>query len=299
MSAMRARVIQMINNFYRDGEDNCIVPDLGSNTALGEYCCMGHFDALHIELVEWGEEWNGQSMHDMINTTITSKYNGCYNIKNVVCISDDDSKDAQFWREAETMPYLFISLVRMKPIEDKPSYILRTLLEQFNKLEHVIAYYTYDHSEIVVIRIGKSYIKEFREILAMYDKMSIFKMYSVFAVKESELENCGNIEDEIIDCRLSATIKNQSRVGEYERQLRKFFEFGKMPEKFQIEYYQTLGNSDCLIEISQVPMTRMLKCYIMGNLLTHTNEYYNRAFFNVETQFLLMEKREHGTVDRR
>ena len=64
-----------------------------------------------------------------------------------------------------------------------------------------------------------------------------------------------------------------------------------MPEKFGVKFYQTLGNSDCLIEISQVPIKQMLRCYKMGELLTHTNKFYKDAFFNVESQFLFMEKR--------
>lgn len=277
------------------------MPDAGSDTALGEYCCMGHFDALHIEMVEWVEEEseNASNIRGKINQTITEKYNGCYNIKNVVCITSDDEKDVRFWEEAGNMPYLFISLVRMKPSEENSSVKLDCLIQEFNKLDHVMTYYTYDHSEIVIIRTGKSYIKGFETILAMYNKVSILKMYSIFAVRESELKDCESVEDEIIDCRLNATIKDQRKVAEFETQLRKFFRDENMPGQFRINFYQTLGNCDCLIEISQVPVKRLLSCYRMGNLLTHTNGYYNKAFFNVETQFLLMEKREHGTVDKK
>lgn len=299
---MRARIIQMINNFYREGEDKRVMPDAGSDTALGEYCCLGHFDALHIEMVEWDGSKEGQNIRNKINDIIAKRYNGCYNIRNVVCITGEDDKDGQFWEEAAKMPYLFISLIRLKPegetqTEAERMEKRRELITRFNRPDHVMAYYTYDHSEIVVIRCGKSYVREFREILSMYDEMDILKVYSVFAVKESELGDCGNIENEIIDCRLNIAIKNQSKVDEYEKQLEDFLRDGDVPEQFNMKRYHTLGNSDCLIEISQVPIRQMLRCYRMGSLLTHTNKYYYSALFNVETQFLLMEKKKDGAVD--
>ena len=73
---MRVRVIQMINNFYKDGENNSSGTDADRDAVLGEYCCMGHFDALHIELVKWDENEGEESIRDKINETVMEKFKG-------------------------------------------------------------------------------------------------------------------------------------------------------------------------------------------------------------------------------
>lgn len=285
---MRVRVIQMINNFYKDGENNSLGTGANNDDVLGEYCCMGHFDALHIELVEWNENEEGESIRDKINATVVEKFKGLYNIRNVVCVTDSDAKDDTFWEEAAAMPYLFVSLVRIKHTDEGKFKKTSDLIKDFNELKNVMAYYTYDHSEIVVVRAGISYVQGFKAVLSMYENVNVLKMYSMFAVREKELERCETIQDEIIDCRLSAAIKSQENVGRYVGKLRDYLQEGNdLPEEFKIECYQTLGNSDCLIDISRVPIRKLLRCYKMGRLLTHTNELYGDAFFNVESQFLL------------
>lgn len=284
---MTTRVIQMLNNYFKDGENRESKPE--AQEALGEYCCLGLFDALHIELVEKGEGQEGQDVRSRINEGIVGKLQGEYNVRSVVCVTENDAEDEAFWQEAEKMPFLFVSFVNIGREEKRRPEKLRDAMEKVVAEKHVMAYYTYDHSEIAVIRTAESYLQGFQEVLDLYDKVDIFKMYTVFAVREDVLENCERVRDEIISCMLYATVKNQKWVEKYKRELARAL----CKKEEEIKIYETLGHSDCLIEILQVSIKKLLCCYKMGRLLTHTNSYYNQAFFNIETQFMI-EGKENG-----
>lgn len=277
---MKTRVIQMLNNYYKDGENREFKPE--AQEALGEYCCLGLFDALHIELVEKGERQEGQDVRSRINESIVGKLQGEHNVRSVVCVTEYDAEDEAFWKEAKEMPFLFVSFVNISHDGKEISDRLRKAMENVISEKHVMAYYTYDHSELAVIRTAENYSQGFQEVLGLYDKADIFKMYTVFAVREDVLENCERVRDEIINCLLYATVKKRDRVEEYKRELAKAL----CKKKEEIKIYETLGHSDCLIEILQVSIKKLLYCYKMGRLLTHTNSYYNQAFFNIETQFM-------------
>lgn len=247
---------------------------------------MGHFDALHVALVDYEKKQNKKTVRAEINEKIVEKLNGDYNIRNVVCVTYDDTKDDAFWEEAERMPFLFVSLVNISHVE---SNMIEKLLRYNNNQPHVMAYYTYDYSEIAVISVAESYKQGFRRVPLLFNKMKIFKMYTVFAVREDILDDCKNVHEESIDCRLYAAVKNWDKIIEFKRKLAKDLE----KEENDIKIYDTLGNIDCLIEIPQVSIKKMLCCYKMGRLLTHTDECYEKTFFNIESQFLVGE-RENG-----
>lgn len=276
---MRIRVLQMINNYYKDEGEEAIISEERTKIELGEYCCLGHFDALHIELLKNPKPMN-QSAREEINSIVVKKFKGDYNIRNVVCITFDDEKDEKFWNEASSKPFLFISLVNIKKaIEQNLDKIIQIL----NSKANVMSYYTYDHSEIAILRTGDSYIKGFEEILSLYDIMDVFKMYTVFSIRESVLQECKDVCEETVACRLLATVKNLSEAGVFKRELASALGM----EDMEIKMYQTFGNCDCILEIPSVSIKRILHCYKMGNLLTHTNGHYKQAFFNVESQFLI------------
>ena len=280
----------MINNYYKDEEDASVTPRTITNTALGEYCSLGHFDALHVELLDCEKEQLNPNVRAKINETVVKKFDGRYNTRNVVCVTYDDAGDEEFWKGAGGKPFLFVSLVNIKQIGAQE---LENLIRSFNRINNVMAYYTYDHSEIAVLRAEESYVHGFKEILCLYDKMDIFKMYTVFAIKEDALEECENVCEEVIDCRLFATVKNRGKAGEFKKELANVLQ----KEDTEIKMYQTLGNSDCILEIPQISIKKILYCYKMGRLLTHTNEYYKQAFFNIESQFLVEGKENESMGD--
>lgn len=277
----------MINNYYKDEGDKDVVLEEETKVELGEYCCLGHFDALHIELLEYPGQIN-ESVRAEINSIVVKKFKGDYNIRNVVCVTFDDTKDENFWNVAAGRPFLFVSLVNIKQTNERD---LEEKVRLLNSEDNIMAYYTYDHSEIAILRTEESYIRGFNKILLLYDIIDVFKMYTVFSIREEVLQECKNIREEMIACRLLVTVKNLNEAGVFRRELARILQM----EDREIKMYQTCGNNDCILEIPQVSIKDILHCYKMGNLLTHTNSLYKNAFFNVETQFLI-EGRQNGSM---
>jgi len=287
---MKVRVIQLLNNYYRDKEEERLITINKGDSALGEYCCLGHFDAMNIKLVNWEEN---QNVRIKLNKILAETFKGSFNIRNVVCVTYDDEKDEKFWIEAERKPFLFVSLASIRYENGRLLGNINQLIQKFNKKNNVIAYYTYDHSEIIVIRAEKKYIEGYKKMLFLYEQMEIFKMYTIFAIRENALERCENIQREIIKCRLSGIVKDWKEVELFKTKLYQILERENQDiglskkEKIDIKMYKTLGERDCLIEISSISIKSILYCYKMDRLLTHTNEFYKRAFFNIESQFLI------------
>lgn len=309
---MRVRVIKLANNFYKDemdfdkkeeGEEAQTTPE------LEEYCCLGYFDALGIQLVDLNGAEKGKSIRERVNNIVVDGFDGKCNKKNIVCITDNRQKDDEFWNGisgktdgkswtgALRQPCLFVSLVRLKGGQNS-ACMLQENIEKINKEKDMMAYYTYDHSDIVVIKSDSGYIGGMKSILGLYKEMDIFKMYSVYAVREEALVTCDAINDEMVNCILSATVKNENEVAKYLKELKKVLKGNGAPDNFQFTPFDTLGNNDCMVEILNVPLKGLLYEYRMGRLLTHTNKMYQKSFFNIESQlFYRMEMEDNGEMD--
>ncbi len=304
----KIRVIKLANNFYKDGMD-CHEEEDGempSTAELEEYCCLGYFDALGIQQIDLEGEETDRGIREKVKRIVVEGYDGKCNKKNIICITDDGKKDDRFWNGmkdgggqdpwegALKQPCLFVSLVRLKDSRNS-TYMLRKYAEKINKEKDMMAYYTYDHSDFVVIKSGSGYRSGMESILRLYKEMDIFKMYSVYAIREDALETCETIEDEIVNCMLSATVKDENEVSGYLKELKDSQTENGVPNGFSFTPFDTLGNSDCMIEILNVPLKSILREYKMNRLLTHTNPMYQKSFFNIESQlFCRMEIDNNG-----
>ena len=285
---MRVRVIQLVNNFYKDELQNeSEIQNAGQE--LGEYCCFGYFDALEVGVLEFSPNTAKKGIKRYVNNLIMEKYDGTSNIKNIICVTKDDSKDEAFWTKAREYPFLFVSLVRINYKSDTKLEEIHETIRVLNRSENVIAYYTYDHSEVVVVKFGANYSEGVNYILSLYDQINIFKMYSVSAVREECLEDCKDIEDELINCKLHVTVKDMNKAIEFVEKLKHIIMMEENSEKVRITYSTMLGNGDMLIEIAMVSIRALLKNYKMGKLLTHSNRQYIDACFNINSQFLIGE----------
>ncbi len=306
---IRVRVIKLANNFYKDGMDPDEPEESGEmrqSLGLEEYCCLGYFDALGIQPIDLSDGETNKSIREKVNRIVVEGFDGECNKKNVICITDDGKKDEEFWsgtgKESEGEPWmgasrqpcLFVSLVRLKGSQGSES-MLCEYIGKINKEKDMIAYYTYGHSDIVVLKSGSGYIGGMESILRLYKEMEIFKMYSVYAVREEALDTCESINDEMVNCMLSATVKDENKVGAYLKKLEDCLRNYGVPDDFQITPYDTLGNNDCMVEILNVPLKGLLHEYKMNRLLTHTNPMYQKSFFNVESQlFCRMGMKDNG-----
>lgn len=286
---MRIRVIDLANNYYKDNEAENQSEQISNDyrPELGEYCCLGYFDALGVKLITCSNNKN-LNIRKKINQVVMESLDGKCNRKHIVCITDNDNGDKMFWQYAQKMPFLFVSLIRLKYSNTKQDN-LQDIVTNLNNKEGVMAYYTYDHSDIVVFQYGQQYLKDLQSVLSLYREINVFKMYSVFAVKETALEDCQTIINENVNCRLIATVKDMKNAKIYISKLQDSLFPDDSLSTDKIKCFDTLGNSDLLIEISQVPIQRLLRCYQMNQLLTHTNSDYNNAFFNIESQIFSIE----------
>lgn len=285
---MKIRVIDLANNFYKDGQlVNAQGGDLNANRRkeLGEYCCLGYFDALEVRPIEFDGEEN-INIRKKVNQMMMKHLDGGCSRKNIICVTNDDEGDERFWKQAQNMPFLFISLIRVNYEEEygrSRKQKLHEIIRRINEHEQMIAYYTYDHSDIVVLKCGSEYLEDIGEVLSLRREMNVFKTYSVFAVRETVLDTCEEMQDEIVNCRLNAAVKSMCQVDFFLAELKDFLSKGKTGA-VNIKCYDTLGNNDLLIEISHVSLRQLLRCYRMGELLTHTHPFYQCAFFNVQSQ---------------
>lgn len=285
---MRIRVIDLANNFYKDGQSANVQDgtlDDNRRKELGEYCCLGYFDALEVRQIDFDGKGN-INIRKKVNQMMMKHLDGGCSRKNIICVTDDDKRDENFWAQAQNMPFLFVSLIRVnyengdgRGRKQKLCEIIRRINEQ----GQMIAYYTYDHSDIVVLKYGKEYLRDVGKVLSLRRGMNVFKTYSVFAVKETVLDSCAEVQDEIVNCRLHAAVKDMCKVEDFLEEIKDFLGKGEMGT-VNIKCYDTLGNNDLLIEISHVSIRQLLKCYRMGELLTHTHPSYQRAFFNIQSQ---------------
>ena len=65
--------------------------------------------------------------------------------------------------------------------------------------------------------------------------------------------------------------------------------------KIKIHKFETFGEYDWLMEINSISICSMFECYKMKNLLTHSNNIYNKAFFNIESEILVEEGEENDS----
>lgn len=273
---MIVRRIQLKNNLYKD---NGQVKD--GSKPLGEYCVLGYFDALNIS-----QEYDGhEGAWAILSEGVIEEMDGSCAVRSLLCVSKDRDKDAAFWGGKVAFPLLFISIIRLKESIDSSDLIKR--MDVLNQSDDKMAYFSYEHSELIVFMKTRSYSKGYSFSQKLHENFQIYKMYTIFSVKEATLESYNVIKsdiiDECVDCRLRAIVKDWSLVDEMKEKLENALEVSGISAR------RMLGNTDVLLEINNVSLSKLLVHYKMNKLLTHSNPEYQRVFYNVETEILLAE----------
>lgn len=166
----------------------------------------------------------------------------------------------------------------------------------FKNNPEVIIYHSYNHSELVVIKLEKKYAKGMKFILSLRTQLAVLNMYSIFSVREDilglETSLREKIENEEVSARLRMMIKDDKKIGTflqalYSKLSQDAGQGNKEVSKNNIQKFYTLGSSDLIIEIERVAMDKLLSCYKMGNILTHTHTLFGEAVYNIETEILV------------
>lgn len=288
---MKIRIIQLINNFFKDMNGT----DENREKALGTYCTFGYFDALQVDEDSSFEDAGDNQIWKKIDGVTVRTLDGTCSRRNLICIAEQEEKDRKFWECAKEHPYLFLSLIRMKRADEATDTICQ-MMEEMEKDDTKIAYYSYNHSELVIAKLEDSYKAGMNFVLSLRSTLNALNLYSIFSVREETLKDKrklpGEITAETVSVRLRLMIKDDHETGFF---LQKLWETlfrdeiweKKVPEKENFEKSYTLGSSDMIIEIEQIEMYKLLSCYGMGNLLTHKNEQFGNAVYNIETEILV------------
>lgn len=290
---MRLRIIQLINNFYTDNTSHS-----SPETPLGKYCAFGNFDALEIgePSCPFGENGEGSIWKHSARETVNNT-NQNYSRYNILALILNEEKDDNFWefveKNSEKYPFLFLSMVRIihpmvgiihlnsnnEQSDTRKPFLLSGQINTINSSDNMIAYFSYDYSDIVILHAQKSYQSGIETILKMQNTFSGC-FYTILAIKE-ELLQCENITsfEEEVNWKFYATVKDTDGKDFFLKEIEK--EIGVVTSS------NLLGEWDLLIQKKCIKFSTIFKLYKMGNLLTHSNEKFMRAFYNARTEFQL------------
>lgn len=272
------RILQLKNNFYRD---------IGSSRkeALGKYCVLGYFDAFDISDARMVEETSFNTWEHL--GELTYQLDGSMNCRMLVCITKSREEDGEFWKDPKDALF-FITMVRVR--KEISADDMNGIINKLGKAKKRIGYLSFDHSEIIAVTKTDRYsegIEGIRELRRICDAV---KTYTVFAVKEELLESYESIKSKIIDekvfCRLHCMVKNYTKAEEFKEELQRHIN-ARNENEVKVRKYETFGGYDWLIEIDDISIYSLLELYKMEKLLTHANEMYDRAFFNIESEILV------------
>lgn len=300
---MKIRIIQLMNNFFRDG--NGITAN--KEKALGTYCTFGYFDALQVEEGKKISDTEKSVIWGKIEEVAVNTLDGTCCRRNLVCMTDEDEKDETFWENAQKCPYLFVSLIRMRHDMADMETMYRVMGE-LKEDNTVIAYFCYNHSELVLAKLENNYKRGMEFVLSMREKLISLNIHSIFSVKEDVIKSeetiLNEIDDEEVTVQLRLMIKNDQEMGFFLQYLwDKLFwgeiQAGKKSKRECFEKYHTLGSNDMIVRIDRIRMRKLLICYSMGNLLTHTNEQFAKAVYNIQTEILVKGERYGKIMDTR
>lgn len=290
---MVIRVIELLNNFYKDA-----IETYGSEEALGDYCIWGFFDALNTRKITEGLEKQG-IMQSVTNAVIYG-YDGMCNRKQIVCIHEEEKKDEIFWENPHNEPYLYMTMIRKEYKKNQYSKI-KEIMRAINERNNMIAYYSYSHSEVIVVGYASSCKECMKKILQIKELFPIFKTVTVFGIKEEELYRCSKVKKEKISLRLAGKVRNQKNAINMVKKIDVQIRQKGVGTDYRYNAYDTLGAKDIIIEIINVPIENILPLYSTGALLTHTNSEYGVSFYNIETQIIreFYSYQNHSCQERR
>ena len=269
---MRVRAIELLKNFgdplIRRNQDGTVIP-------LAEYRTFGFYDALdytkkyNLNCLDKRSLWHISAKCSMENV---SRY---YNTRCLLGFINSDEADDEFWNMARRSPVLFVTLVRMNQERDNSLFSILNHEKNPFLSRKSITYLTGIHSELLFVTCGDSFSECKQKTVNLLANNNALKLYTIFSVRESELEHPCKIVDENVKCRLKVTVKDPKSISSYIRILSN--ELG-----ISVEAQWSIGKSDLVIDIAEIPMHKLLPLYRPDCLLTHSG--YQSYFYNIETK---------------
>ena len=238
---MRTRVIHLKKYF---GEPYIIK---GINS-LGKYRSFGFYDAIDIskefdmDISDKRNQWHVASQTSVQNLN-ANNYK-----RDLICFTDDKASDDFFWKQAMFSPILFITLARIdKEWDDESNNYLKIIHKEQSEYlnNHSMIYFTSIHSEFVVVTYGESFSQCKDKAVDLLRKYGCLKLYSIFSVAETEVENPSHIVDESVKCRLKVIVRDPKRIEDFVSKL-------KLIIGTSIDAQWAVGKSDMIIDIHKI-----------------------------------------------
>lgn len=268
---MVVRVVELLTHIHNDD----IRQDGGP---LAEYSCLGYFDALHMESFEYDVQGEKLNIYETVEKKTIKNIDGRCTRKTLICINKNKSKEEEFWQKTEEDNLLFVSVVRLKTSEKGNT---ASIVDKFDRRPSTIAYLTYDASELVIFMSTNSYESGMQFVVSLHDEISIYRVFTVMAIKERFKENK---VDETVRCRLRASVRAREEVDVWMKELEDTL-------ACKCERFHTLGEKDLLIEINDISLNKVLPLYLGNELLSHGNEQFRKTFFEMQSEFLEVVER--------
>lgn len=284
------RILQLKNNFFCDGESRREKP-------LGEFCTWGYFDAFDISEQNIVIDQKMNTWEEMMKLTYRSEDD--VNCRMLVCGTEAIEKDGSFWENSEGKPLFFITMARVD--KTKTTINLREVKNQLDNNDDSIVYWSYDHSELVIITKTKKYSAGLEKVRYIRKKNPILKTYTFFAMREQSLVPGMErmIENEMVCCRMRCIVKDYTCAEIFISSLERALSCTNGGKKICIRKFETFGGYDWLMEIDQIEICSLLQFYRTNELLTHANVRYSMAFYNIESEILLLEDNVYEIMDDR
>lgn len=295
-----------------------------------QYSCWGHFDGLNIEVVQEksqeevaGEGQSQQAPVSELWAAIQKKQEylyGGYSNQNIGifrCISGTGERQdigTAFWREAESMPFCAVGVLQLKnPLEyDEVSEKIEKAYysPEINCCEsrkcNVLAYATYENADLVVLLYSNSLRlmeKRLQEVEAIPE---VEYLYSVIGVAEKYLDECrkeneffeqwnntkcfineplGRITLELVAKGKSAVNGVKTLLMDIQQQTK-----GRVIGCENVLYSHTIGHTSAVMTIKETDVKTLLYLTVPNGIITHQNELYGNAIYNIETSFVTEEE---------
>lgn len=279
-----------------------------------EYSTFGYFDGIETKRLNncnnWKEVWQE------CLTEQRKSLCGKYSIFNTLCIyiddylhqkqqdeqkakHDEDDKDIKFWKSEK--PYLFLAMIRFqrrfKNILSQIMAIEKQIEKKYGTMIECICYFTLDSNDLILClksgtyRVGVTCVAELYRMIqtTAVDNNKVRKIHTIFSIQQEYLEQIGKDDDigkrecdPLVICQMSCMIKDRERVEEFERELK--IKLGDSYTRSRI-----MGGNDVVYRYNGIEASRLFRLYKKDGLLTHTNDLYSAAFYNINTEVTIQE----------
>lgn len=270
---MTIRILEFNNNFCD--------PYIGETDTYeneGDYCTFGYYDEVSVSQPYTVDFSQKRSIWNITAKNAIEGLNRHHNKTSFLCFTDCSQEDKVFWESAEKAPFLFLSLARINE-EWNANYwrkVHETVVDDLNN--NIMIYFTNIHSELIIAIYGNGYTECKEKVVSILRRYGCLKLYSIFSVREHDLDHTDNITDETVRCRLRVSARDPKRINDFLVKLETVLDM-------KIDASWVLGRSDVVLDIPSISIKKILPLYKANELLTHVG--YKDYFYNIETKFLI------------